>query len=200
MNSRILKRAAVLAVLPLLTVLLTFRVWGSRFPMLSVLLLGTAVQVSAVQWFKCHFLQLIHPSDDLMHRMGTAREPIPYEPDRYRTDARIAELAIWLSVPAPLLAFLARAFPREYTVTVLNNLVYTGPNWTLLLLAFVCTLMGAMAFCLWVYLEQARTVYSEPSEKRRYQLNGFASSLEADGGLNRVLAARRARRAAYHRI
>ena len=200
MNQRILKRAAILAVIPLITVLLTYRSWGSRGLMLSVLLLGTAVQTAAIQFCKLDLGRLIHPTDDMLRQMGAVHVPIPYEPGKYRIDARVTECVMWLSVPAPLLAFLARAFPKEYTVTVLNNFQYTGPNYTLLLLALACTVLGAMALCLWVYLEQARVVYSEPGENRRYLLNGFADALREPEALSRAVAVSRFRRPVFHHI
>ena len=201
MNRRIIKQAIFLAVIPLATTLLTFMAWGSRFLMLSALLLGTAVQVAAVQLCKQDICRLVHPTDDMLRQIGAQHLPIPYEPGKYQIDARAAELCTWLSVPAPLLALLAAAFPKEYTVSVLNGLVYTGPNYTFLLLALTAVIVSALSYCLWTYLEQARVVCNEPGENRRYLLNGFADAMEKRENVDRLLAVSRTRRRpAFHQI
>ena len=113
-----------------------------------------------------------------MTLMHMERISAPYELDWFKWDLKFAYCAMYLGVPAPLLAFLAKAWPFLDPTPARTAATVSYP---LLFAALGCALAGAAFLAFWARLAQAAAIGDEISEKKRYQLRGFAELIDRPG-------------------
>ena len=177
MNTKLLKNAAILAVIPIVFMRLTFGFWGRGAMALEFALLGVLTQILAILRCKRELEPLFRPTVSVLNHMGVTPVPAPYEPGKFRIDFRICSALMWVSVPTPVLCFLARGWTGG------PSMARSMPAWPslavliALLVSFGLILLGVLAMGLWVKFGQAMVIANEAGERKRYLYRGFAEEV-----------------------
>ena len=193
MNARLLRCTIGMTVLPFSGVMLILAFQHDSAAVNLVLILATLIQLPVVLLCKRAIKPFIRPDAELLTRIGVASVPAAYEPGKFKIDARIASVALWISLIAPFLAWLAIHFPQEVTVSVLNFATYVTPSMSLLVPSLMFVLVGAFALPFWFQTSRANAMYSEGSERKRYLLRGFVDRLEQTGSVQEYISAYKGR-------
>lgn len=179
MNLRLLRHTTILTAIPLLTLLVSARVWGLDLRLqIPVLLLGSLLHVAVLHHCVQDLQPLLHPTMEMMHALHAQHIPMAYEPDRFRWDVKFLQVFLWVGVPAPFLFLVARLWPWFFPDCA--TICSLSVGWTVT--AFLSLLGGLLSLGLWARFTQAHVIASTPGENRRYLLRGFAEELDRPGG------------------
>ena len=175
MNTKLIRATAIVTLVPLAAIFLTLSLWGRTMMQLAILLLATGGQVLAIRFCQRELQPLITPTDAVLQAMHPQMVAAAYEPDKYRAELRFCSMLLWAAVPAPLFAFLAKAWPY-ISPDPARSAVSLSMPWLFLCLGFL--FVGMLAPALWARFAQAAAIYHEPSDRRRYQMRGFAEMID----------------------
>ena len=174
MNARLLRYTIYTAILPVSGVLLILNLKSADTLTALICILATFAQVPVILFCKRDLKQFIRPDVKVLLKMDVPYVPAPYEPGRFKTDARIASGAVWLTLLAPLTAWFAIQFPEAVKISVLNDATYFAPAMFFIVPMLFCLFFGILALPFWFETARANEIFSEINEQKRYLLMGFA--------------------------